>query len=174
MIIKLSTRLDLSVPRTPIIYYARNIHARDRTTAASEHSMIGRSNNLYIAPRGKTLMWRAPSRPIINPKWRFAVEKNAFTMDNEPRRAPAVKYAKRIIHSTYARLSVAEGRKVLDRPIAIIAVHNVLIDTSIGRPNDAVSRGLCLSTCRPHCHLISVLRVYFEAQSSHVLEPWHL
>lgn len=52
-------------------------------------------------------------------------EKNAFTIDNEPRRVPPVKYAKRIIRSTYARLSVAEGRKVPDRPIAMIVVPDV-------------------------------------------------
>lgn len=60
-------------------------------------------------------------------------------MDNEPRRAPPVKYAKRITCSTYARLLIAEGRKVPRHgqlQSSRYKVYDVPIDTSIGRPYD--------------------------------------
>jgi len=82
-------------------------------------------------------------------------EKNAFTMDNEPRRAPSIKYAKQITRSTCA--TVGCGRQKGTRS----ANHNhsgtrctmCRSTRRLVERTTPMSRGLCLSTCRLCCHL---------------------
>lgn len=90
--------------------------------------------------------------------------KNAFTMDNEPRRAPPVKYAKQVTRTTYARLSVAEGARSANRNHRSTQAQCIdrYVDWSIVRRR--VARAV--SFCKYYTVLFNkhILRVYSKTQ----------